>query len=412
MGVCQQSVSSKLHICRGHPRKSITDVATVLIISFSDLKRDPRVSRHIQALASEFQIITCGLAPPRQAVMRHVQIQAQPRRGVAKLTAGASILLRDFERFYWSHPFVIAAWPQLEHESYDVILANDLLSLPIALRVAKGGAVVFDAHEYSPGENSHSWLWRTLFFRYCDYLCRTYLHRAHKCFTVCDGIAAAYQHEYGADMSVIDNAAPFHNLPVRSTNADNIRMIHHGAAIPARRLERMIEMMEYADARYTLDFMLVPDAGDYLLRLKSLARGNPRISFRRPVPTAEIVRCCSEYDIGVYLLEPINPNHKFALPNKLFEFIQARLAVVIGPSPEMAKIVRKYDCGVVAESFEPKVLAGLLNCLTCDDIDRLKQNADGAARVHHAESHAAHLRNIVRSAIDSRKSHAVCGWGQ
>ena len=143
-------------------------------------------------------------------------------------------------------------------------------------------------------------------------------------------------------MFVIDNAAPFHDLPVQPTKSDSVRIIHHGTAIPARRLERMIEMMAHTDERYTLDFMLLPDAGSYLLRLKKLAARNPRIHFREPVPTAEIVRICADYDIGLYLLEPINLHHEFALSNKIFEFIQAQLALVIGPSPEMARIVTNY----------------------------------------------------------------------
>ena len=163
--------------------------STVLVLSFSNLDRDPRVSRHIQALASEFQVVTCGLSRPKEAVIGHFPVHGQPRRGIAKLSAGVSLLSGGFERFYWAHPFIKAALPQLERERFDAILANDLLSLPLALRIAKQGAVIFDAHEYSPKEFSHSWRWRMLFSRYNDYQCRTYLHLARARVTVCGGIA-------------------------------------------------------------------------------------------------------------------------------------------------------------------------------------------------------------------------------
>jgi hypothetical protein len=37
------------------------------------------------------------------------------------------------------------------------------------------------------------------------------------------------------------------------------------------------------------------------------------------------------------------------------EFIQARLAVAVDPSPEMARLVQRYGCGVVAPDFPPKL---------------------------------------------------------
>ena len=60
------------------------------------------------------------------------------------------------------------------------------------------------------------------------------------------------------------------------------------------------------------------------------------------LPMRELVKEANAYDIGLYLLGEANANHRAALPNKFFEFIQARLALAIGPSPEMARIVNEY----------------------------------------------------------------------
>lgn len=75
-----------------------------------------------------------------------------------------------------------------------------------------------------------------------------------------------------------------------------------------------------------------------------------------PVPMHRIVSFASTYDIGVFLLPPTNFNYRNALPNKLFEFIQARLAVAIGPSPQMAAVVREWNCGIVSDDFTPASL--------------------------------------------------------
>jgi hypothetical protein len=94
----------------------------------------------------------------------------------------------------------------------------------------------------------------------------------------------------------------------------------------------------------------------------------------------ELVSYSNAYDIGLYLLEPSSFNNLHALPNKFFEFIQSRLAVAIGPSPEMARLVEKYDVGVVARSFSPVDMARALEHLDAERIDHFKRQADAAAR--------------------------------
>jgi len=93
----------------------------------------------------------------------------------------------------------------------------------------------------------------------------------------------------------------------------------------------------------------------------------------------EICEATNQYDIGLFLLPPVNLNYRFALPNKLFEFIQARLAVAIGPSPEMARVVRAHKVGVVSESFDPASMADSLNSLTREDLIRFKQASHRSA---------------------------------
>ena len=48
------------------------------------------------------------------------------------------------------------------------------------------------------------------------------------------------------------------------------------------------------------------------------------------------------------------------MPNKFFEYIQARIVPAIGPSPEMARIAREWDCGIVADDYTPEALAAAI----------------------------------------------------
>ncbi len=90
-----------------------------------------------------------------------------------------------------------------------------------------------------------------------------------------------------------------------------------------------------------------------------------------------------------------NLNYKYALPNKLFEFIQARLAVAISPLLEMTKIVKQYDLGIVADDFTPESMAHELNKLTKDKIDYYKHQSDKSAYELSSEGNCQKFNNLI-----------------
>jgi hypothetical protein len=174
-------------------------------------------------------------------------------------------------------------------------------------------------------------------------------------------------------------------------------MIHHGGLNPSRNAEKMIELMDHLDQRFQLEFMFVNTNSNYLKRLKYLARRNPRIRFRDPVDMHAIVRTINHYDIGLYLLSPAGFNNRMALPNKFFEFIQARLALAIWPSPEMTKVINKYNCGVVSEEYSVESMAEALSNLAVEDIVKLKTNSHKASKELCAEKNKDFFLNTIQS---------------
>jgi len=370
-------------------------MARVLVLSYSNLRSDPRVDRQIRALAGRHEVVTCGFGEKPEAAAEHVQVPVVPRSLGAKALVAAQLRLGMGETVYWGHPRVRYTRAALRGRGFDLVLANELDALPVALAVAGGAPVLFDAHEYSPLEYEDSLFWRFFLARHRRELCRRYLPRAARMTTVCKGIAERYASEFGIRVEVITNAAPLHQLPVKPTDPARLRMVHHGAAIPSRRTESMIRLMEHLDERYTLDLVLLPGDAGYIEALRRRAADNARIRFLPPLRMQELVDFSSGYDIGLFLLPPANFNYRMALPNKFFEFLQARLAVAIGPSPEMARLVREYGCGVVAPDFEPRSLADALHRLSAADIDRMKHAADRAARAMNAEANEAKLLDLV-----------------
>ncbi|HYP51398.1 MAG TPA: hypothetical protein VEQ34_10685 [Pyrinomonadaceae bacterium] len=99
--------------------------------------------------------------------------------------------------------------------------------------------------------------------------------------------------------------------------------------------------------------------------------------------------------MGIYSLAPTNFNNKYALPNKLFEFVQGRLAICIAPSPEMERIVKEFDLGVVAQDFTPRAMAQALGNLSADKIAHFKAQSDKSARQLSSEKNREKFLQLV-----------------
>ncbi|MCK4421585.1 glycosyltransferase, partial [candidate division WOR-3 bacterium] len=83
------------------------------------------------------------------------------------------------------------------------------------------------------------------------------------------------------------------------------------------------------------------------------------------------------------------------LPNKFFESIMAGLAVIVGHSPEMKRIIEEFDCGFVANSFKIFDVSDLINELSSEDIMKKKKASLEAVRRLNAETKMKKFVRIV-----------------
>jgi hypothetical protein len=373
----------------------------ILILAYSDLNHDARVARQVNFLSERYQLTIACFDAPKSEKHELFHIKRIKPSLFQKLIGSIFLLTGLFELAYK----VIYDFPvlrkQLKSRNFDIIIANDIESLPLAFKIKKKEKILFDAHEFAPRHFEDKLVWRIFFQRFNKYLCKKYLPRIDLMITVGTGLAKEYANHYPVKPVVVTNANYYINLTPTPVDEKKIRLIHHGAANPSRQLEIMIDMMEYLDERFTLDLMLLtPTIANkktrgYLDSLKALIKDNPRIKIIPPVKSSEVVSFIHSYDMGVFLLPPINFNYANTLPNKLFDFIQARLAIAIGPTPEMASLVNTYNLGVVSNAFSPQSLAEKLNSLTVEEISFCKSQSDKHAKELSAEKNKIILNDLV-----------------
>jgi len=75
-------------------------------------------------------------------------------------------------------------------------------------------------------------------------------------------------------------------------------------------------------------------------------------------------------------------NYRYALPNKLFDYIQARVPVLVTDLPEMAALVKHYRIGAITDTLEPEALAAKMNEMLLNETrrDNWKKNLETAAQ--------------------------------
>lgn len=358
-------------------------MTSLTIVSFSTLARDPRVQRQIDRFAKQYEVTTVGFGPSPHPAVRHIELPEGTR---AWPSSKKYLLTRRFGRAYWDMSAVRAARTALEAHvgRADIVLANDVNTLPLALWLAPRQGVHADLHEYAPREKEHVRTWRWFIAPYQRWICRTCLPRVESVTTVSPGLAVEYEREFGVVPEVVTNAAAYEDRAPRPTG-ERIRLLHTGVARANRRLESMVDAMRDAPVGMTLDFMLVPSEPGYIEALQERARDLPAVRFRDPVAYTDLVGAVAEYDLSIVVFPPTTFNLEHSLPNKLFEAVQARVGVLVGPSPDMADLVREHGIGEVLPGPDAESLRAVLRSLDAAQIDRFKHAADASAQVLSAE---------------------------
>ncbi len=378
----------------------------ILVLVFSDLKHDARVMRHINFLQEKYLVTVVAFDAEPSELFRFIKLPKLKLTIIHKAISGTALLLGLYSlayRILYPYQFLKK---QLTADSFDLIIANDVETLSLAFEIAaKKSKVIFDAHEYAPRHFENVQTWRIFFQSFNIHLCKKYIPQVSAMITVGKKIAEEYNKNFGKLPEVITNAPGYQDYKIKRVGKP-FKLVHHGIATPSRKIEIMIEMMRILPDYFTLDLILMtPHSASaktrrYVEEMKLLARFTDRIRFIPPVKIHDILPLINQYDIGIINIPPINFNYANSLPNKFFDYMQARVALAIGPTPEMAELVRKYDLGVVSEHFTPESLAEKLMALSTRQIEVFKQHAEIAAHEQNAEKKGETLLRIVRDTIE------------
>ncbi len=290
----------------------------------------------------------------------------------------------------------------------DIVVANDLDTLPAAYLACKVKRipVVYDSHEYFTGlpELVNRPLIRNVWVR----IERSILPKIRYAYTVSNSIANLYHESYGIQMSTVRNL-PYQIPEVKDKNDTSEKVIiYQGALNMGRGLELAIPAMKFmSNCR-----LLIAGSGylgDELKKLTISSGISDKIEFLGLLPPEELMKYTTRAHLGISLEENFGLNYYHALPNKVFDYIQARIPVLVSDIPGMAAIVREYDVGMVTDARDPESLAMTFKTMLFDEEKRhnWRKNADKAAAELCWENEEPELLTLYRKVIRDHASSAT-----
>jgi glycosyltransferase involved in cell wall biosynthesis len=385
---------------------------TICLTSFSPIVKDARVLRHLKYLGAHYDLIAIGYGPDPSSALPGVTLRwhsltpawgSRWRRIFRTLARWPGRILPAFD---WVPDNMMADWRAardiVDAAEYDLFLGNDVSPLLLAVHQQKrtGKPFVMDYHEYAPLEAEEK-RWHRWFHGPHQYrLLKRYGHRAAGSATVNAQFAVRFEKEFGFPAITVMNAPEEIPLPpVPPRTDDRIHLAFHGNAGGDRNLDALIRAMPLLDERFLLHLMLVSGAepGSSFRQLAEAAPG--RVIFEDPVTPSQTVSRLVPWDIGFNILQPLNYNHRHALPNKFFDYIHAGLATVCSNTVTARDFVEQHDIGWVLPEITPKSLAGLLNGLTLEDIDARKAASLRLRTRVHAAGEEEKLVALVQSVL-------------
>ena len=294
------------------------------------------------------------------------------------------LLLRKGPFFYLEYNLRLFFW--LMKTRIDICVANDLDTLPanyLASRI-KCTPLVYDSHEYFT--EVPELIGRPVIKAIWTGIEKLLVPRVEAAYTVCDSIAEVYRDLYKVNFKVI------RNLPVCSDWEASLAepkaetefakiILYQGALNLGRGIEAAIRAMQYLDGA---ELWLAGD-GDLTEQLKKMVaelKLDQKVKFLGRLPLTDLSQITRQADLGISLEEDLGLNYRYALPNKLFDYIQAGVPVLVSNLPEMKKIVDHYQIGAIAETHQRKELAEIMKTALFDQEKRLlwKQNLQRAAK--------------------------------
>ncbi len=176
---------------------------------------------------------------------------------------------------------------------------------------------------------------------------------------------------------------------------DAIIAIYQGVLLGGRGIEISLRSLMY-DSKIHL---VIAGHGPLEDKFKSLAKEigvETRAHFIGSVPYSDLITYTMACNIGLCLIEPISFSYELALPNKLFEYIQAKIPIVASKLIAIEKIFDQYAVGeLVQPNISPPELAKVIRFVVKNS-EQYRENLEKASEIFVWENQETKIRDLLQ----------------
>ncbi|TLD97209.1 capsular biosynthesis protein [Helicobacter jaachi] len=390
---------------------------SILILAAANIATCPRAMRMVEILKDDYDVSVMGIdsdtAPmpkledlsKKYAHIKSFSYPVYKKRNLwREMRLWWHCLSKQWDKLSFIHNRMQILY-HLQKYHYDVIICHDVLLLPVLFQgLAQSGRlgitkVIFDAREFYPWQNTSSLRWRILFQPFFTYLCASYAPRADIMLSVSPTFCALYRQHFGLRARLLMSLPYAYNLSPTPINAQKIKILYHGALNQNRDIHKLINLCKYLDERFYIDFIFTGGEAKFRQYIESsvqkLIIQGKHIRILPPVSLEEIIPFGNAYDVGLLYIPKHNKNLLATLPNKLFEYTQSCLSILMPPIKQIQHLA-PHHC-IIAQDFSIPALAHALNALNAQEIMQRKLNAHNAAQNLHIGANAQKVRDIVKT---------------
>lgn len=413
------------------------------IISYTGVSNEPRVLRQCQALSGDgWEVVVCGFEghskmpdnwifvrlPSASPLPRDVQILFAVLSRVARFLLfkwGNNSFIRPLAHVahatnpWWFHinKSLRDLARQNPHLKAELVVSHDYHTSNVGYAIAQifGAKFSIDVHEYAREQYSNNLQWvrhsQPTIIHIQDY----YLARSDTTTVVCDGIGNLLVQEtpIKTPLTVVRNV-PFKQIQSFRPTSNRIQVLYHGDLSASREIHTAIESVPLWRPEFSL-VLRGSGSGAYMDQLHNLVKKlkiedriffEPSVAFNQIVPTANLA------DIGFFSYAAYSPQIQYALPNKIFEYVMAGLALCIPNFTEVAQIVNEFGNGVLIQKHSPQGIASAVNAFNVASIDRMKKASLAAAEILNWETERERLLIAYRSLFEAKTACILSSTGQ
>jgi glycosyltransferase involved in cell wall biosynthesis len=351
---------------------------TVVMLAVSQLHVDPRVRQEARVLASAgFDVIVIW---PEVVSQLGRPIDWGPGITFKRLPPRAGRFAHRFPGYLG--PEMLRA--ALKYEPF-AFHAHDLTTTLVALTAARrtGAFAVCDFHEWFSEHVTWSDRLRTYlplgaWQRAANKrLERLAVDRASAVITVCTSIARDIETEFDGGNEQVHVVR---NIPAPSDAAtrdypslraqlalrhDQFLLLYQGGVGPSRALEPVIAALSLVPECVLA--VRGPSLEEYSPHYRQVAEQNGvalhQLVFLPEVPSADVVAACRGADAGLYTVANLCKSFRYALPNKVFEYLMAGVPVLTVDYPEVRRLVAETGVGLAFDSVDPADIAATIRAM-------------------------------------------------